>query len=50
MAQEFEVNTQARWLDERMERVKEAIALCLEVEGRPAEQLDFVGLQRPRFA
>lgn len=43
-------HTQARSLDELMERVKEAIALCLEVEGRPAKQLDFVGVQRIRVA
>lgn len=29
--------TQARSLDELMERTKEAIALCLEVQGMPAE-------------
>lgn len=43
-------HTQARSLDELMERVKEAIALCLEVQGRPAKQLDFVGVQRIRVA
>jgi len=39
-------HTQARSLDELMERVKEAISLCLEVEGTEAENLDFVGVQR----
>lgn len=39
-------HTQARSLDELMERVREAIQLCLEVEGEPAEPLDFVGVQR----
>ncbi len=29
-------HTQARSLDELMERVEEAIAICLEVEGEPA--------------
>ena len=29
-----------------MERIKEAIELCLEVEGVVDEQLDFVGVQR----
>jgi predicted RNase H-like HicB family nuclease len=39
-------HTQARSLDELMERVREAIALCLEVEGEPEESLEFVGVQR----
>jgi predicted RNase H-like HicB family nuclease len=33
-----------------MERIKEAIALCLEVEGETTEALDFVGVQRVRLA
>jgi predicted RNase H-like HicB family nuclease len=41
-------HTQARSLDELMERVQEAIQLCLEVEVEPAEELDFVGVQRVR--
>ena len=43
-------HTQARSLDELMERVKEANALCLEVEGSPPKALDFVGVQRIRVA
>ena len=43
-------HTQARSLDELMERVKEAVALCLEVEGEPRPKLDFVGVQRIRVA
>ena len=43
-------HTQARSLDELMERAKEAIALCLEVEGRPEKTLTFVGVQRIRVA
>ncbi|MBI3150114.1 MAG: type II toxin-antitoxin system HicB family antitoxin [Betaproteobacteria bacterium] len=39
-------HTQARSMDELMQRVREAIELCLEVQGAPAEQLDFVGVQR----
>lgn len=39
-------HTQAKSLDELMERVKEAIELCLEVEGSEQEVLDFVGVQR----
>ena len=38
--------TQARSLDELMLRVKEAIELCLEVQGAPLQRLDFVGVQR----
>jgi len=43
-------HTQARSLDELMERTKEAIALCLEVQGMPPKGLDFVGVQRIRVA
>ncbi len=39
-------HTQARSLDQLMERVREAIELYLEVEGKPAGELDFVGVQR----
>lgn len=39
-------HTQARSLDELMERIREAIELCLEVQGAPAPRLDFVGVQR----
>jgi predicted RNase H-like HicB family nuclease len=39
-------HTQARSLDELSERIKEAIALYLEVDGDAAEPLDFVGIQR----
>jgi predicted RNase H-like HicB family nuclease len=39
-------HTQARSLDELMDRVREAIALCLEVEGESAEGLEFIGVQR----
>jgi predicted RNase H-like HicB family nuclease len=42
-------HTQARSLDELMERVQEAIALCLEVEGKSPEGLEFVGVQRVRI-
>ena len=43
-------HTQAKSLDELMERVKEAIALCLEVDGPAPESLEFVGVQRIRVA
>jgi predicted RNase H-like HicB family nuclease len=39
-------HTQARSLDELMARVREAIELCLEVQGQPIDDLDFVGVQR----
>ena len=39
-------HTQARSLDEVTLRVREAIELCLEVEGVPGQELEFVGIQR----
>lgn len=39
-------HTQAKSLDDLMVRVREAIELCLEVQGQSAENLDFVGVQR----
>jgi len=40
-------HTQARSLGELMERIKEAIQLCLEVEGNLApEQLQLIGVQK----
>ncbi len=39
-------HTQAKSLDRLMDRVREAIELCLEVEGAPPETLDFVGVQK----
>jgi predicted RNase H-like HicB family nuclease len=35
-------HTQARSLDELIPRTQEAIELCLEVEGEPAEGLEFI--------
>lgn len=43
-------HTQARSLDEVMLRVREAIELCLEVEGAPAQELEFIGIQRVTIA
>lgn len=43
-------HTQAKSLDELMVRVREAIELCLEVEGEEAESLDFIGVQRVTVA
>src|SRR5437016_5493933 len=39
-------HTQARSLDEVTERIREAIELCLEVQGTPEQDLEFVGIQR----
>ncbi len=39
-------HTQARSLDELMERVREAIALNLEDRGEDAPMLEFIGVQR----
>jgi predicted RNase H-like HicB family nuclease len=39
-------HTQGRSLDELMERIREAVELCLEVEGSHAQSLEFVGIQR----
>lgn len=39
-------HTQARSLDEVMERIREAVELCLEVQGEDTELLDFVGVQK----
>ena len=43
-------HTQAKSLDDLVSRIQEAIELCLEVEGEPAEALEFVGVQRIRVA
>ena len=43
-------HTQARSLDELMDRIKEAIQLCLEVQGEPSTEVDFVGVQRVRVS
>ncbi|MCP9850936.1 type II toxin-antitoxin system HicB family antitoxin [Cyanobium sp. Morenito 9A2] len=39
-------HTQARSLDELMDRIKEAIELCLDVQEGQVDQLDFIGVQR----
>ena len=43
-------HTQARSLDEINARIREAIELCLEVEGAPSQGLEFVGIQRVTIA
>ena len=39
-------HTQAKSLDKLMERIQEAIELCLEVQGQVDESLQFIGVQR----
>jgi predicted RNase H-like HicB family nuclease len=43
-------HTQAHSLDTVVERIREAIALCLEVEGGASTDLEFVGIQRVTVA
>ena len=43
-------HTQARSLDEVTQRIREAIELCLEVEGVPEQSLEFIGIQRITIA
>lgn len=39
-------HTQARSLDKLVERIREAIELCLEVEGDALATTEFIGVQR----
>ena len=39
-------HTQAKSLDQLMERIREAILLCLEVQGTKGNGSEFVGVQR----
>jgi predicted RNase H-like HicB family nuclease len=39
-------HTQAKSLDKLMERIREAIELCLEVRGEEATPHEFIGVQR----
>ncbi len=39
-------HTQAKTLDSLMKRVREAIELCLEVEGSETSHSEFIGVQR----
>ncbi|NOZ79258.1 MAG: type II toxin-antitoxin system HicB family antitoxin [Acidobacteria bacterium] len=43
-------HTQARSLDELMERTREAILVCLEEEGEPEPTLELLGIHRIRVA
>ena len=38
-------HTQGSSLDQVMDRIREAIALCVEEQGEDIESLDFVGIQ-----
>ncbi|HET9135819.1 MAG TPA: type II toxin-antitoxin system HicB family antitoxin [Candidatus Kapabacteria bacterium] len=39
-------HTQAKSLDDLMERITEAAQLCLEVEGEAVDEIEFIGVQR----
>lgn len=39
-------HTQAKSLDKLLERVREAIQLCLDVHGKSAGSTEFIGIQR----
>jgi predicted RNase H-like HicB family nuclease len=39
-------HTQARSLDEVTERIRKAIELCLQVEGAPQDDLEFISIRR----
>ncbi len=39
-------HTQAKNLDTLLKRIREAIELCLEVEGRETNSLELVGIQQ----
>ncbi len=39
-------HTQAKSLDDLMERIREAAELCLTVQGQDIENLEFIGVQR----
>ena len=43
-------HTQAKSLDDLVVRIREAIELCLEVEGKDVEPLDFIGVQQVSIA
>ncbi len=43
-------HTQVHSLDEVTRRIREAIELCVEVEGPPGHNLDFVGIPRITIA
>ena len=43
-------HTQAKSLDELIQRIREAAELCLDVEGEDTEDLEFIGILRLTLA
>ena len=43
-------HSQAKSLDDLMERIREAAELCLTVQGQDIENLEFIGVQRLTIA
>ncbi len=43
-------HTQAKSLDELVVRIRDAIELCIEVEGNALDPLDFIGVQQVSIA
>ena len=43
-------HTQAQSLDDLMERIREAIELCLEAQGDRIQPVDFIGVQKVTIA
>jgi len=43
-------HTQAKSLDELLVHIREAIELCLEVDGKDVEPLDFIGVKQVSIA
>jgi predicted RNase H-like HicB family nuclease len=43
-------HAQGRSLREVIERIREAVELCLEAEGAPEQKSDFIGIQRVTIA
>ncbi len=43
-------HTDSKSLDELMVEIREAIQLCLEVEGQEPNNLEFIGIQRVTIA
>ncbi len=43
-------HTQAKSLDEVTQRIREAIELCLALQGAPKQSLEFIGIQRITIA
>ena len=39
-------HSQAQSIDELIERMREAVQLCIDVEGKDGGELEFIGIQR----